>query len=847
MIHDYPYTNLHELNLDYIMKLCRETMGLHFEQADKFLKLVNQAGEEVSKVKIFYSETALKDDDGNVISTYLIDAGVDGNNLVFDRGNGEIITLTVPYASKANKDVNNVDLTSYVHGVGVSGNKILITFGDGNTYSFTVPFATKALGDENGKNITTYVAELSTSNDKLIVTDGAGVTLAEITIPYAVKALNDVDGDPIKSTYATLLTTDTTTVILKAKDGSVLSTITVPYAVKALTDTEGNTLLGDYGYHLSTNGNKVTLEAHNGTTLNEITVPFATLSTDATNAISTVTVSGDELVFTTHGGTAYRITSPYSVKAQKDSLNNTITHAYVASVTNDPNTGEIEFYAQDGTLLATLTPTVDEAVHDSYSNLIADYVKEIIVDPQNNYMVVNHGTGDSDTLTINYSTHAYKDTYENVIGNTYIRSLAIVEDAVDHHEYLVAYNGELSELFRIDLNDLSVVTSLDDLDDVNITSPTAGDIIIFDGNEWVNQPALPECVNITIIGANVHDNNAGDQIGLSYNLFKYDGYNTPTACTNAEAIDLIFNKHTKVNVAVSDSYYTDSALNSDSYTILPVPNANQIQAFGITKPYTDNSVRIVHLEVDFNTEYARVKVYGGVTLNEPIPDELDDLSDVSITTPSNGDVLTYDSNSQEWVNQAVPTPTVPSDLDDLSDVSITTPSNGDVLTYDSNSQEWINQAVPPTYVTYSEVSTYDSYTQQTISHQFSTWLGTMGIGSGGVQNWYNNGTLQDIVDHGNALHYHIKIDNLNAGRRQLHSVAEYTKLYNANTQTWLDTATLVGAIDQMLQDPTVFTQIEVALYFVNSTTAIDKLVLTADSTDTTFTFGSFSTVTDIYS
>ena len=511
MIHDYPYTNLHELNLDYIMKLCRETMGLHFEQADKFLKLVNQAGEEVSKVKIFYAETALKDDDGNVISTYLIDAGVDGNNLVFDRGNGEIITLTVPYASKANKDVNNVDITSYVHGVGVSGNKILVTFGDGNTYSFTVPFATKALGDENGKNITTYVAELSTSNDKLIVTDGAGVTLAEITIPYAVKALNDVDGDPIKSTYATLLTTDTTTVALKAKDGSVLSTITVPYAVKALTDTEGNTLLGDYGYHLSTNGNKVVLEAHNGTTLNEITVPFATFANSANDGIASIAVSGDEIVFTTVGGTVFRITAPYAVKAQKDSLNNTITHAYVASVTNDPLTGELSFYASDGTLLATLTPTVDEAVHDSYANLIADYVKEIIVDPQNNYMVVNHGTGDSDTLTINYSTHAYKDTYENVIGNTYIRSLSIVEDAVDHHEYLVAYNGELSELFRIDLNDLSAVTSLNDLSDVVINNLTANDILIFDGNDWVNMPmpALPDELNdlfdVEITSPTAHD------------------------------------------------------------------------------------------------------------------------------------------------------------------------------------------------------------------------------------------------------------------------------------------------------------------------------------------------------
>lgn len=505
MIHGYPYTDFHELNLDYILKLCRETMGLHFDQADKYLKLVNQAGEEVSKIKIFYAETALKDDDGNIISTYLIDAGVDGNNIVFDRGNGEIVTLTVPYAVKAEKDTNNVDLTSYVHGVGVSGNKILITFGNGTTYNFTVPFATKAQNDENGKAITTYVAELSTANDKLIVTDGDGTTLAELTIPYAVKALNDADGDAIKDTYGTELTTDTTTVQLRAKNGSIISTITVPYAVKAVTDTEGNTLLGDYAYNLAVNGNKVGLEAHNGTTLNEITVPFSTLSENSTNAIASVSVSGDEIVFTTYGGTSYRITSPYSVKALKDSLNNTISTTYVASVTNDPDTGEISFYASDGTLISTLVPTLDSAIHDSYGNLIADYVKEIIVNPQNNYVVVNHGTGDSDTLTINYATHAYKDTYENVIGNTYIRRLAIITDPSDQEKYLVAYNGELSELFRISLTDLSPVASIDDLTDVNINTPAAGDILIYDdtNNEWINSP------NISLkrieIQANIND------------------------------------------------------------------------------------------------------------------------------------------------------------------------------------------------------------------------------------------------------------------------------------------------------------------------------------------------------
>lgn len=483
MIHNYPYTDFHELNLDYLMKLARESMGLHFEQADKFLKLVNAQGQEVSRAKIYYAETALKDDLGNNIDAYIISTALQGDNIIFTKGNGEYTTVTIPYAVKASKDVNNVDLTSYIHGLSVAGDKLLITYGNGETASITVPYAVKASTDENGKSITTYVADLSTGNNKLIVKDGDGTTIAELTIPYATSALNDVDGDAIKSTYGTDLTTDTTTVQLRSKDGAIISTITVPYATKALSDDQGNNFRSDYGFNLAVDGNKVALEAHDGTTLNEITVPFATLATDATNAIESVSISGDEIVFTTYGGNSYRITSPYAVKALKDNLNNTITTTYVASVTNDPDTGEISFYASDGSLISTLIPTLDSAIHDSYGNLIGDFVKEIIVNPQNNYVVVNHGTGDSDTLTINYATHAYKDTYENVIGNTYIRSLSIITDTSTNTKYLVAYNGELSELFRIAVDDFQTELTPIVIDVDRVASPqVVTQVVTVDGS-----------------------------------------------------------------------------------------------------------------------------------------------------------------------------------------------------------------------------------------------------------------------------------------------------------------------------------------------------------------------------
>lgn len=41
---------------------------------------------------------------------------------------------------------------------------------------------------------------------------------------------------------------------------------------------------------------------------------------------------------------------------------------------------------------------------------------------------------------------------------------------------------------------------------------------------------------------------------------------------------------------------------------------------------------------------------------------------------------------------SVPSPTVPDDLDDLSDVNLGTPSDGDVLTYDSTAGKWVADA-----------------------------------------------------------------------------------------------------------------------------------------------------------
>ena len=65
-------------------------------------------------------------------------------------------------------------------------------------------------------------------------------------------------------------------------------------------------------------------------------------------------------------------------------------------------------------------------------------------------------------------------------------------------------------------------------------------------------------------------------------------------------------------------------------------------------------------------------------------DSLSGLQDVTLTSPTSGQVLEYDGS--KWANANLPT--VPSDLDDLSDVTLSSPTSGQFLKYDGS--KWIN-------------------------------------------------------------------------------------------------------------------------------------------------------------
>ena len=71
---------------------------------------------------------------------------------------------------------------------------------------------------------------------------------------------------------------------------------------------------------------------------------------------------------------------------------------------------------------------------------------------------------------------------------------------------------------------------------------------------------------------------------------------------------------------------------------------------------------------------------------------LNGLTDVTITSVAGGQFLVYNSGTSQWENTTV---TVPTTLNSLTDVTTPSPSNGNVLTWDSATSQWI--ALAPVY------------------------------------------------------------------------------------------------------------------------------------------------------
>ena len=121
---------------------------------------------------------------------------------------------------------------------------------------------------------------------------------------------------------------------------------------------------------------------------------------------------------------------------------------------------------------------------------------------------------------------------------------------------------------------------------------------------------------------------------------------------------------------------TDTNISNPSNNQILTYNSSSSKWVNATAPATG----VTDVEYD---EESVVDANGVAHLYSPY---LEDIADVNAESPSDGDVLTYDSDSNEWMSKA---PTSGS-IENLTDVNISSLSNNQILKYDSSSSKWVN-------------------------------------------------------------------------------------------------------------------------------------------------------------
>ncbi len=200
----------------------------------------------------------------------------------------------------------------------------------------------------------------------------------------------------------------------------------------------------------------------------------------------------------------------------------------------------------------------------------------------------------------------------------------------------------------VDINSLGAVTSLPDLSDVTLTAPGAGEILTYNGSNWVNIATssvglgdgtfigLSDTPASYATGAVIYSN--GSTLAQSTN-FVFDGTqlavgtsSAVTALTVAGDISILGQQETHYYDSTNTNYVgfrASSTLSGNTVWTLPVSDgvANDIVV-------TDGAG---------NLSFANPAVLGLVS-------ELNDLSDVTLAATSTGDLLSFDGT--DWVNVA---------------------------------------------------------------------------------------------------------------------------------------------------------------------------------------------------
>lgn len=287
-------------------------------------------------------------------------------------------------------------------------------------------------------------------------------------------------------------------------------------------------------------------------------------------------------------------------------------------------------------------------------------------------------------LALDHSTDSLNTAITSHTGNTSNPHSTTVANLTDT-TITSATNGDvLSYDGSKWINSPSTSSSLSGLSDTAITTPTDGDVLVYDSvsTKWENSDQL------STLDSTVSSHVANTSNPHSTNISNL----TDTTITSvADKDTLIYDGNSSKWVNVENSIDNLSNVDIDSNTL----TENDVMVFNDqTSKWENSQIMVNHIGNAANPHLTTVAK----------------LTDAEITSATNKDTLIYDSNDLKWKNR-------PNSVDNLSNVTITTATSGDTLSY--NGSGWVNQANSLDNLTNATITTPTS--GQVLTYTGSIW------------------------------------------------------------------------------------------------------------------------------
>jgi len=259
------------------------------------------------------------------------------------------------------------------------------------------------------------------------------------------------------------------------------------------------------------------------------------------------------------------------------------------------------------------------------------------------------------------------------------------------------------------VNDTDTFTasfSLEELTDTNIPAPNTNDVLVFDGAEWIAAPDLDK-ENLSELDDVVI------AVPATGEVLKWDGVQWGNADVD----------YSEIVGSLPESQVTahEAALSITESQI------SDLQAY-LTSTGSIDSHTDVTVTTPSTGEVLKWDGAGWVNSADEGALQLNDLSDVATGVPSAGQVLKF--NGTNWIND---TDDKVINIDDIDDVIITSASTGQFLKF--NGTHWVNvaDATPQNIDDLSDVSLGTPSTGQVLTYNGTSWTNQNNDGSGATQ------------------------------------------------------------------------------------------------------------------